>query len=450
MATLSVARRLLIAAHSAALVSIVLAELTGPLPRRTGAQIDGGLDCTDCHQTFRPANVDTRGRVFVEAIDYTPAVKQNIRVVVEHPDAIRWGFQLTARLASDESRQAGTFAPNGAIRVLCDSGRDAPCNGGIEFASHRLASTFGGQRNRAEWEIEWTPPLVEAGDVIFHVAGNAANGNGLNTGDRIYTSFLRVDQLACNSTVRPVLRSVNNAGSFERTLSFNSLVSLFGTGFQSPGVVREAGRPEIIDGKFPSQLVCVAVEIDGQMAPLTYVRPDQINAQVPTTVSLGPVSVRVIVNPGRPNELRSDAGQIVVSEYSPSLFTFNGTSAAAVFAGGGTPVAQPAVHPAGRPARGGDLISLFGTGFGATEPVFRAGEIPAIGARLRDQITVTIGGVQLPPEDVSYAGTAPGAISGLYQFNVRVPLGLTAGDVPVEIRIGGMATQHGLTIPVQP
>ncbi len=442
--------RLVIAAHSAAFVSIVLAELTGPLPRRTGAPIDGGIDCTDCHQTFRPANVDTRGRVFVEAIDYTPGVRQNLRVVVEHPEAIRWGFQLTARLVNDESRQAGTFTPNSNVRVICDNRRDAPCNGGIEFASHRTASTQAGQRNRGEWDIEWTPPNFEAGDVIFRVAGNAANGNGLNTGDRIYTSFLQIDQLACNSAVRPFLRSVNNAGSFDRTVSFNSLVSLFGTGFQSPGVVREAGRAEIIDGKFPTQLVCVAVEIDGQMAPITYVRPDQINAQIPTTVNLGPVQVRIVVNPGRPNELRSDVGQIVLSEYSPSLFTFNGTSAAAVFAGGGVPVAQPTVHPSGRPAQGGDLVSLFGTGFGATEPVFRAGELaPPAAARLRDPFSVAIGGVVLPVEDVLYGGTAPGSISGLYQFNVRLPRTLPAGDVPVEIRIGGVATQGGVTIPVR-
>jgi uncharacterized protein (TIGR03437 family) len=50
---------------------------------------------------------------------------------------------------------------------------------------------------------------------------------------------------------------------------------------------------------------------------------------------------------------------------------------------------------------------------------------------------------------VLYAGLSPGSISGLYQFNVRIPAGTPSGNVPVTIAIGGISTQSGVTIPVQ-
>ena len=70
-------------------------------------------------------------------------------------------------------------------------------------------------------------------------------------------------------------------------------------------------------------------------------------------------------------------------------------------------------------------------------------------ATLANPITVTIGGTTLASSDVLYAGLSPGSISGLYQFNVRIPAGAPSGDVPVTIAIGGQQTQAGATLPIQ-
>ena len=49
---------------------------------------------------------------------------------------------------------------------------------------------------------------------------------------------------------------------------------------------------------------------------------------------------------------------------------------------------------------------------------------------------MTIGGVSAP---VSYSGLTPGYV-GLYQVNVQVPSGITAGNaVPLALSIGGAA-----------
>src|ERR1035441_3819897 len=100
----------------------LMAYSTGPPPKRTGAAVDGGIQCTACHRTYAPVNSDPRGSVRIDAASYVPGVVQGIKVTVSHPEALRWGFELSARLASDETKVAGTFAPNSVVRVICDDG----------------------------------------------------------------------------------------------------------------------------------------------------------------------------------------------------------------------------------------------------------------------------------------------------------------------------------------
>jgi uncharacterized protein (TIGR03437 family) len=228
------------------------------------------------------------------------------------------------------------------------------------------------------------------------------------------------------------------------------MISLFGMDFQVGGIKRGITFSDLVDNKFPTSLGCVAVEIGGRRAPITYVETAQINAQAPTATPAGPVQVRVILNPGQPNELRSDIGTFTFSNYAPAFFTFPQSpgSIAALVAGTAILVVNPSAVPGGRAARPGEIVSLFGTGFGPTDPVYQAGEIVPGIARLRDPIRVTIGGTTLSPGDIFYAGVAPQAISGLYQFDVRIPPTTAAGDVPVAIEIGGARTQDRVTIPV--
>src|SRR5229473_2831408 len=167
----------------------LLAFSTGPPIKRTGAPVDGGDTCTLCHTSF-PLNDDSGGSIVVRANPYTPGLKQMIEVEVNHPTAMRFGFQLTARLASDETKEAGVFTADDSIRVRCDStpASDAPCNGALEFAEHKQPTTNNGNPGPRTFLIEWTPPATAAGPVVFYAAGNCANGNGNPTGDHIYTT----------------------------------------------------------------------------------------------------------------------------------------------------------------------------------------------------------------------------------------------------------------------
>lgn len=446
-------RKLGISLAIALLPLLVMARIDGLPIGRTGAPVDGGLNCaSSCHNSFGAANSDPRGSVRIETQNYRPGVRQTILVTVQHPVARRWGFQLTARLANDESKQAGVFTPTSQVRVWCDPSGEAPCNGSREFATHSAESLQEGIPERGAWAVEWTAPSGDAGDVVFYVAGAAA-GSPLDSdaGDWIYTNRLRIaNEGACALPRKPQLRTLVNGASFRPGGALNAMVSLLGFDFQVGGIKRGITFSDFVDGKFPTTLGCVAVEIDGRRAPMVYVQTDQINAQAPTATPAGPVQVRVILNPDLPNELRSDVATINFGNYSPAFFTFlPSSSIAAIFSGTNIPVANPSVHPAGRPAKPGDVISLFGTGFGPTEPVYQAGEIPPAAANLRDPYRITIGGAPLAPADILYAGIAPRSISGLYQFNVRIPATAGAGDLPVVVEIGGVRTQDGATIPVR-
>src|SRR5262249_20981034 len=184
----------------AAAAAPALATSNGEPIRRTGAAVDGGLTCTQCHNQFAPPVNQGPGRILVNANAYTPGVRQGITVQIMDTTALRWGFQITARLASDETKPAGSFSPTENIRVQCDPAGDVPCNGSLEFATHRANSTGGGVRQQLTYTLEWTPPGRDVGQVIFYAAGLAADGEGIAAGSRTYTTSLRLGSDGCHYT----------------------------------------------------------------------------------------------------------------------------------------------------------------------------------------------------------------------------------------------------------
>ena len=423
-----------------------------PIPRAGVPGDAGGQNCSACHRDQGPANSDPAGSVKIEAASYKPGIPQIIKVTVFHPVAQRWGFQLTARLKGDDQKMVGTFTVDTNVQVRCSPTGTSPCNGALEFAEHREVYTHGGANGSKTFEIEWNPPASEVGDVVFYAAGNAANGDGNLTGDHIYTTTLTVvSGGACTLTKKPALRAVVDAAAAKPGLAMNSLLSIYGNDFQVAGSSRLAGPADYVGGTFPKLLGCIAVEVAGQRTPVTYVQSDQINAQIPTLTQTGTVNVQVIANPGQVNELRSDVGTISLQNYAPQLFAFNGTSVAALIANTAIPVANPSVVASGRPAKPGEIISLFATGFGPTNPVYQAGELASgtVLAPIRDPISVSVGGITLAASDVLFAGAAPTLISGLYQINIRIPAATADGDIPVSVQIGGITSAAGTTIPVK-
>ncbi len=430
---------------------------SGPPIKRTGAAVDGGLNCTACHRSF--AVNSGAGKVTIDAPNYYPGRVHTIRVKVEDPQAMRWGFQLTARLVSDQTKEAGVFLATEEIRVRCDPTGDAPvgspagCNGALEFIEHTRPATMPGTTGSRTFEVSWVAPGRNLGDVIFYAAGNAANNDGTNNGDYIYTTSKQVSAENCEDrNVLPTISGVSDAASGRALISSNSMISIYGTGFASADDKYKVQRGDLSDGKVATELACAAVEVDGKLAPVFYVQSNQINAQAPFLLGSGPVSVRVILNPSDDNPARRVASamfQVNQQQYSPALFTFDGKSAAALNASTNySIVADPSVVSGGAPAKPDDVLVLYGTGFGLTDPVYQPGEFANDKAFVSADLKVTIGGVTLSKDDVLYAGLSFDA-PGLYQFNIKLPSAAPDGNVPVTLSIGGVETQKNCTFPVK-
>jgi uncharacterized protein (TIGR03437 family) len=97
-----------------------------------------------------------------------------------------------------------------------------------------------------------------------------------------------------------------------------------------------------------------------------------------------------------------------------------------------------------RPANSGEVLLIYGTGFGPTNPPATAGQLVNGALPLADPslLSITIGGV---PATVQYAGLV---VPGEYQFNVVVPT-LSDGDQPIVATIGGSTSQTGVSVSVK-
>ncbi len=445
-----------------AVPAALLAESAKPSIGYTGAPTDhNGQDCSTCHNSFGPA-ISNSASLTANIASYNPGVQQLIRISVQDPQAQMWGFQLTIRSVSNQTQSAGDFSPGGSnVQVVCNDGSQfgsaPPCNALTEFSEHmnapRTATGAG-----FEFDVMWSPPESEIGDLEVYVSAVAANGDGTAAGDRVYALTRIISATGgCSITKQPTLTTAINAGSFQAAFSSNAMVAIKGLGFQEASRTRSVGLGDITNNSFPTILSCVSVQVTGPgvpqpvLLPISYVQTDQINAQMPAFSGTGPVLLTVIINPGKPNQLESDVATLNgLQAFAPAFFLF-GTSnnIAAEVAGTGTIIADTSVVPGATAAQPGQIISLFGTGFGSTSPSVPAGQLDSGIANLTNPITVTIGSVTLSSGDVLYAGLAPGSISGLYQINVRIPASTPAGDIPVTITIGGFQTQSGATIPVQ-
>jgi uncharacterized protein (TIGR03437 family) len=227
---------------------------------------------------------------------------------------------------------------------------------------------------------------------------------------------------------------VVNAASFDAPVSPGSLATVFGTGLSTALGISGAQQTPL-----PTALANAQVKVNGAPAPLIAAAnangQEQINFQVPWETVPGQVQVSV-----QAAGVESPAVQVEIAPAAPGLFEIDaagGARRAAALRADYRPitaaacdsgVCDDAAHP-------GEVILLYATGLGAVENQPANGS-PAPGsplAKASAEITVTIGGMNAT---VLYAGLAPDFV-GLYQINVEVPRGLTAGTYEVRVTAGG-------------
>ena len=239
--------------------------------------------------------------------------------------------------------------------------------------------------------------------------------------------------------VAPSIAGVVNGASFESGIVPGSWATIQGGNLSSK---IDTWDNFIIDGKLPTAVDGVSLTVGGQSAYVYYISPGQINFIVPE-VPAGPQPVVVSNSAGA-----SPAVMATVDTFGPAFFgwpnnqvvatrqDFSLAAASGTFAG-----------TTSTPAKPGDTIILWGTGFGPTNPSPGQGEETPTTATYS---TATLPTVEIDNVSATVYGAAlaPG-FAGLYQVAIQVPESLGNGNWPIVATIGGVSSPGGAVLTVQ-
>jgi uncharacterized protein (TIGR03437 family) len=411
---------------SAALPILVYAFSSGPPSEHTGGF--GEPTCVECH--FGTALNGGPGRVTITGApsSYTSGTVYPITIRVEDPNQRRWGFEMSSRVQAT-GQQAGTLGPtNNQTQLL-------PTFNGIQYIAHTTAGTRAGTATGVNFTVNWTAPNTSAGTVILNAAGNAANNSGTENGDRIYSTSVTIPPQAAGPTPSVSEGAIVNNGSFAlhpAPLGPGSIAAIFGSNLNDGTAA--CGSSFGGDGKLVTSICGTSVTVNNVAAPMFFSSPGQLAIQIPYEVA-GQTTATVVV---RVNGQSSEPRTIFLDAAAPGIFALNqaGTGPGAILIANSDILAVAAGSVPGRttrPARRGEIVTIFLTGLGTTSPALGTG-VPSTGQPTATGATVRIDDLDSP---VLFTGTAPGFV-GLNQINVTVPTAARIGnDIPVVVSLGG-------------
>ena len=269
-----------------------------------------------------------------------------------------------------------------------------------------------------------------------------ANGSTIKINN--FDSVVPFGRSSFQATVAPSITTTVSAGAFGgfRAVAPGGWLEIFGKDLA--GTTRSWQDSDFVSGRAPTVLDGVRVTVDGIPAYVAFISPGQINVQAPDGIRPGNVPVVVTSAAGASTPYVITAAARTPGLLAPASFAAGGKQYVAAIHSNLAFVGPANLVPGAnfRPAVPGDVIVLYGVGFGATAPASLAGQ-PAPAGTLPN-VVLQLGQVTVP---LAYAGASPGAY-GLYQFNFTVPAGLS-GDVPLTLSVDGVVVNQTLWFAVR-
>ena len=200
-----------------------------------------------------------------------------------------------------------------------------------------------------------------------------------------------------------------------------------------------------------TQVSDTQVLLNGVPIPIYYASYGQINCQIPTNATVGTSLLQVKRTDGQ----ISNTVSVTIVARAPRLLRIGvGDYGAITFPDASLPLpngAIPGYAYGTHPANIGDNLIIYAIGLGDTSPVVATGapapSFPGLAAVI-GTATVNfgggIGGAVVRPDFVGLSPTS----AGLYQINVRIPVGTPKGNVNLTLAFGD-STSNPVQIAVQ-
>ena len=189
-------------------------------------------------------------------------------------------------------------------------------------------------------------------------------------------------------------------------------------------------------GGVDSTLAGVTVTVGGVPAIPLFVQNGQVNIILPFNLGTsGQAKVEV-----QYNNLTSPEFNIPLAAADVQIFTADASGS------GPGSILNPdySINTATNPADKGAVVALYGTGGGAVTPSVNAGDLAGDTLSWVSQpYSATVNGEDA---QVFYAGSAPGLVFGVDQFNVQLPADVPSGAVKIVVKVGGSTSQSNVTV----
>lgn len=300
----------------------------------------------------------------------------------------------------------GSFTANNGVIL----GHQRIQNGGVSVSGYTYSDSYGTSSGGSYKDSFLSSQFVSG-------AGGTQIGVGIGPYPGISVALQAPSFSGTGVYLNPT--GVANSASyapFTAGISRGEYITLTGTNL-GPATLQTASTVP-----FPNELDHVQVLIDNIAAPIYYVSATQLAVIVPNEVYNEVATIQVINNGSASNIVTA-----YLNRTTPGIFTqqADGIGYGAVEHPDGTLVTPS------NPAQIGETVAVFMAGLGDVSPFVSDGAAAPLKqlSTTNNKITAAIGGTAAT---VRFAGSAPGFV-GLYQVNIVIPAGVTAGDNLIDI-----------------
>jgi uncharacterized protein (TIGR03437 family) len=369
----------------------------------------------------------------------------NLRILPNGGDTVNIPVSLTITSLPTVSATPTTLTFNFRAGAAAPAPQPIAVSGGGATLTFSVTPSSTGNWLLASPATGTTPGTVSVSVNPTGLSTGTYNGNVLVAGTGGAPGATTVSVTLTVTAPLPTISRVTSAASFATgSIAPGEIITLFADD-SSIGPATPAFLTLDATGKVSTTIGGVQVLIGGFACPMIFANASQVSAVVP-------YEIKGIVNP---TVLLKFLGQssngvsVNVSSTAPGLFTANssGTGPGAIANSNGS------TNAPANPAARGDIVVVYVTGEGETSPAGITGKVTTVAAPPQPltpgpllQPSVTIGG---QPANFTFAGEAPGFVSGVMQLNVLVPTSIAAGDQPIVVTMGGNRSQQGVTVSVK-